>query len=116
LNLYYGLRLQAQTRQNILAALDLVAPLLRHLSKGDADQLILCSARAHFSFDYFLHIAHRLLHFPSDLFPQSFDLLLFTANQFSGFFLHFAGDFFCGAFNLIFIHGFSPVKDLKMRL
>lgn len=52
----------------------------------------------------FLGIANRLLCFAFSFFQQTFGLLLFATDQFTGFGLNLTDYFFYRAFDLIFVH------------
>src|SRR5665647_190879 len=62
--------------------------------------------------DDFLCIPIDFLGFSGYLFAETFDLLLFVADQFSSFFLYFTSDVFYNPFDLIFVHYHIPSSKL----
>src|SRR5665647_1592 len=62
--------------------------------------------------DDFLCITIDFLGFSGYLFAETFDLLLFVADQFSSLFLHFTSDVFYNPFDLIFVHYHIPSSKL----
>src|SRR5450631_2890715 len=56
----------------------------------------------------FLCITIGFLCFPGYLFAETFDLLLFAADKFPSLFLHFTSDIFHCSFDLIFVHDHIP--------
>src|SRR5664279_500364 len=66
--------------------------------------------------DMFLGIAEILLGLTRNLFVDTLDLLLLTADQFPSLFLHFSSHVFCNAFNLILVHSsgsFFKLADFR---
>src|ERR1035437_416103 len=66
--------------------------------------------------DNFLGITKLLLEFSRTLFAETFDLLLFAADQLSSLFLHFTGGVFYRPFDLIFVHDRIPSSNLTGSL
>src|ERR1035437_10823909 len=62
--------------------------------------------------DDFLCITIGFLGFSGYLFAETFDLLLFVADQFSSLLLHFTSDVFYNPFDLIFVH--DPTPSFKL--
>jgi hypothetical protein len=66
-------------------------------------------------FDDFLDVAATLLGLASDLSCQPSDYLLRASNQVARLFLNFAGDEFCDALYLVFIHVRKVLVDMHWK-